>query len=68
MNNDFAEIICIKKKLIKAIAETFFEMDCFFLGQNICRPHFFAQFLFHHKSNGTRLLSPESECTSFRTT
>ena len=25
------EIICIKKKLIKAIAEIFFKMDCFFL-------------------------------------
>ena len=30
MNNDFMEIICIKKKLIKAIAEIFFKMDCFF--------------------------------------
>ena len=46
MNNDFTETIRIKKKLIKAIAETFFKMDCFFLGQNICRLHFFAQFSF----------------------
>ena len=30
MNNDFMEIICTKKKLIKAIAEMFFKMDCFF--------------------------------------
>ena len=25
------EIICIKKKFIKAIAKIFFKMDCFFL-------------------------------------
>ena len=30
MNNDFMEIICVKKKLRKAIAELFFKMDCFF--------------------------------------
>ena len=31
MNNNFMEIICIKKKLINAIAKIFFKMDCFFL-------------------------------------
>ena len=31
MNNNFMEVICIKKKLINAIAKIFFKMDCFFL-------------------------------------
>ena len=31
MNNDFMEIICIKKKLIKAIDEIFFEMDYIYI-------------------------------------
>ena len=30
MKTDFMELICIKKKLIKAIAEIFFKMDYFF--------------------------------------
>ena len=30
------EIICIKKKLIKAIAEIFFKMDCFFPPDQLC--------------------------------
>ena len=35
MNNNFMEIICIKKKLINAIAKIFFKMDRFFLLINI---------------------------------
>ena len=72
--NLFSVLECVKTKkniatfYLNGQLKTIFSYRKYYLGQNNCRLLAgFGTSFFHHKWNGTRLLSPESKCTSCAT-